>query len=95
MEERVTHKLRIVSLLGDGMYHHFRELNAICYRYSSRLFELKEEGIDHFIRTWKKAKYYRLSSIDDLFNADECFIYAKKKKRGFLSRGILISHLAG
>lgn len=56
-----TMKQKIYDLLRDGNWHSFRELNKICFRYGARLWDLKQDGIDHEIKTIKNIKYYRLS----------------------------------
>lgn len=41
---RLTHKQRIMLLLATGHWVSARALNAICFRYSARIFELRRAG---------------------------------------------------
>jgi hypothetical protein len=58
--ERKTQCDKLLDLLKDGAWHPFMELNAICYRYGARLYDLKQRGYDHEVMTIRKIKYYKL-----------------------------------
>lgn len=66
---KLTHKQKILNLLKDGQWHHFRELNDICFRYSARLWDLKQQGVDHEIKRVNGVEYYRFKQ-DDLWLID-------------------------
>lgn len=56
----LTHKQRIMLLLASGRWVHQRELNAICFRYGARLYDLRKSGFDH---EWEKRTdgvWYRI-----------------------------------
>lgn len=58
----LTHAQRIMLLLSQGRWVSARELNAIAFRYTARLHELKKRGFAWEIKrdesglTWYKAK---------------------------------------
>jgi hypothetical protein len=56
-----SQKDKIKSLLSDGHWHSFNELNRICYRYSARLLDLKNDGIPHEIKKVSGINYYRIT----------------------------------
>lgn len=69
---KLTHKQKILNLLKDGQWHHFRELNDICFRYGARLYDLKkQDGITHEIKKVNGVEYYRLKSEWQNFSSNE------------------------
>lgn len=40
----MTQKERILGVLKEGGWHSVLELNAICWRYGARLWDLRQEG---------------------------------------------------
>lgn len=42
--KRQTASDRLHALMGDGQWHHMRELNRITFRYGARFHEWKEQG---------------------------------------------------
>lgn len=93
MNKTEKHRRAIKELLTDGKRHDIEELNGIAYRYSARLFELKEQGSEFDWFSLNGTNYYKIFTMKDLFNADEAKIYEKRGKRGFMSRGLRICDL--
>lgn len=46
----LTQRQRIMLLLIDGEWHHMKQLQAICWRYSARLWDLKQGGFMHEVK---------------------------------------------
>jgi hypothetical protein len=59
-KKKKTMKQKIYDLLKDGRWHHFKKLNDICFRYGARLYDLKQDGIEHEIKIKDGIRYYRL-----------------------------------
>lgn len=41
---KITQREKIMHLLSDGRYHCVQELQQICWRYSARLHEIREQN---------------------------------------------------
>ena len=42
----MSHKTRILTLLKDKEWHSFRELLQVYYKYTQRIFDLRQEGYE-------------------------------------------------
>ena len=42
--KRASQTAQLIALLSDGRWHRMDELNAICFRYSARIHEMRKKG---------------------------------------------------
>lgn len=76
-----TQKDKIKALLSDGNFHHMRELNNVCYRYSARLHDLTKEGYEFEKRQLRQGEFeYRMKQEEQKMTNEEFMQYVQRRQ---------------